>query len=236
MEGKKFGREMYDQKYSSQEKEKPRRVVKEFIDQYLASSHHCLDLGCGEGRHSQYLAEKGIKVTGIDYSSIGVERTNERLKSYKDSYALVADAHHLPFQNESFDSMISNRVLDYNDDLELKQAFAEIERVLKDNAPVFLTLRSSSQNPKEKEREISLNEFGGKTFQVEEGDEQGAHQHYFTKEEMENLASLHHLQILEIKEDKSINEKGEHKAEWQMVLKKQNTQPHNTNSIPTFLS
>ncbi|MBW3003800.1 methyltransferase domain-containing protein, partial [Candidatus Woesearchaeota archaeon] len=36
-----------------------------------------LDIGCGEGFFSIYLAKQGFDVTGIDYSEVAVERAKE---------------------------------------------------------------------------------------------------------------------------------------------------------------
>lgn len=42
-----------------------------------------LDIGCGSGRVSLLLAEKGTKVTGIDYSPRMIELANEYLERYE---------------------------------------------------------------------------------------------------------------------------------------------------------
>ena len=127
----KFGTDMYDRKYSNKDEMHPRSVVTYFVDKYLAQSKNCLDLGSGAGRHSKYIAEKGIDVTAIDLSEIGVEKTKEVLKDFPNSKVLIGDTHNLPFEDKSFDSLVCNRVLDYNNDDGLEIAFAEIERVVK---------------------------------------------------------------------------------------------------------
>ena len=40
---------------------------------------HSLDLGCGSGVHTVFLAEEGFDVVGIDISPVGVENTRRRL-------------------------------------------------------------------------------------------------------------------------------------------------------------
>jgi ubiquinone/menaquinone biosynthesis C-methylase UbiE len=167
-----------------------------------------------------FIAEQGIDVTGVDLSTIGVKRAREGLKHYPGSHTLVANVHHLPFRDESFDSLISNRVLDYNDDEGLEAAFSEIERVTKAGSPILLTLRSSAQPPKNNEQLLAENDAGGKTFLVTSGRETGAHQHYFTRSEIEALAQHHHCEIVEINELRKTNKEGRFKAEWQIVLRK----------------
>ncbi len=217
---KNFGTAMYDHKYATHEETKPRSVVTRFIDEYLNENNHCLDLGCGSGRHSKYLAEKGINITAVDISEVGVEKTKEKLKEYTNSNILLADIHNLPFKNNAFDSLISNRVLDYNNDEQLEGAFAEMARVLKENSHILITIRSISQPPKENEKLMKENDFGGKTFLVTDGIEQGAFQHYFTEQEIKNLAGSHNFEITKIEEYSKTNEKGKLKTEWQVVMTK----------------
>ena len=61
-----------------------------------------LDLGCGAGRHSLYLQNKGFNVTGIDSSPLAIEvRRSRGLKK-----ASVADIGHLDYEPSSFDTIL----------------------------------------------------------------------------------------------------------------------------------
>ena len=44
----------------------------------LKTGMKLLDVGCGPGRHSHYLAELGIEVHGIDISQAFIDIANER--------------------------------------------------------------------------------------------------------------------------------------------------------------
>lgn len=212
-----FETEMYDNKYSSKEETHPRSVVTYFVDKYLTQAHNCLDLGSGAGRHSKYIAGKGIEVVAIDLSEVGVAKTKEVLGDFSDSLALIGDIHSLPFKNESFDSLVCNRVLDYNDDVGLKEAFAEIERVVRKDGVILITVRSVLQQPKQEEVLVAENSDNGKSFKVA-GSPQV--QHYFTEQEIRSLADRHNLVVVEIREDQHINSENEAKAEWRVILKK----------------
>ncbi|MDP4000731.1 MAG: methyltransferase domain-containing protein [bacterium] len=211
---------MYDKKYSRRDETEPRSVVTDYVDSYLTPNQSILDLGSGAGRHSKYLVEKGLRVTAIDMSRIGVKKTKEILNKHPESNALVADARHLPFEDTSFDSLISNRVLDYNDDEGLESAFSEIERVLKVDGTCLITVRSTTQPSKENESLVMVNELGGKTFAVTTGDEQGNFQHYFSEQEVRDLGERHHMEVQDIREKQKINKRGEFKAEWQIIMRK----------------
>lgn len=55
------------------------------LQEYIGDNKTILDIGCGSGRISLLLAEKGAKVTGIDYSLPMIELAKEHLKKYEAS-------------------------------------------------------------------------------------------------------------------------------------------------------
>ncbi len=73
----------------------------------LPGGSHILDVGCGTGRHSVVLAEKGFNVTGVD---ISVHMLKEARKAASEANVqiqfIVADAQFMSFTNE-FDAAIS---------------------------------------------------------------------------------------------------------------------------------
>lgn len=91
-----------------------------------------LDIGCGKGVTACYLAQKyGCEVVGIDISEKMIEYANEmaRRKGLETLVSFrVADAHNLPFEDETFDIVIAEctTVL-----LDKERAFHEFIRVLK---------------------------------------------------------------------------------------------------------
>lgn len=65
-----------------------------------------LDVGCGTGRHSIGLTQRGYIVTGIDLSDSQLERAREKAKlNHMDIEFLKHDARDLPFEKE-FDAAI----------------------------------------------------------------------------------------------------------------------------------
>lgn len=75
-----------------------KKALNDFIDPHKGEK--LLDIGCGTGFFSIYFKELGIDVTGIDISSKMLE-----IAKSKDSKVdfINADAHNLPFPDESFD-------------------------------------------------------------------------------------------------------------------------------------
>jgi len=104
----------------------------------LNDNDKLLDLGCGEGRHalSAYIS-KELKVYAVDLSikDLGTtkNRFNEFFETDNEKKALslaAADAKNLPFQDNTFDSVICSEVLEHVHDY--KSVLLEISRVLKD--------------------------------------------------------------------------------------------------------
>lgn len=84
--------------YSLLYKHRDTSEAKSFIDNLicilnLSSPMEILDCGCGRGRHSSYLGEKGFKVTGIDISPSSIEEA--RKYEYKNVQFFVHDMRYL---------------------------------------------------------------------------------------------------------------------------------------------
>lgn len=88
-----------------------------------------LDLGCGTGRHSLWLAATGARVTALDFSEGMLNEA--RAKPGAESIDFRAHDLHspLPFSDASFDFAVSGLVLEHL--RELGGFFREVRRVLK---------------------------------------------------------------------------------------------------------
>jgi SAM-dependent methyltransferase len=88
-----------------------------------------LDYGCGHGMAAVVLARHGARVTAFDLSAEYVAEARERAAANEVHVDfLQADAHALPFADESFDAVWGNAVLHH---LDLRLAGAELHRVLR---------------------------------------------------------------------------------------------------------
>jgi SAM-dependent methyltransferase len=93
-----------------------------FLELVPPPGRKTLDLGCGEGRVGSALADRGHTIVGVDSSPGMVELARERHEAH------VADAAELPFEDASFDLVISYMSLMNFDDPEA--AVAEAARLL----------------------------------------------------------------------------------------------------------
>lgn len=97
-----------------------------------------LDLGCGEGRYSRTLKNKGAMVTGID----PVPKFIEYARSLdSESRYVEGTAESLPFADGSFDIVLS--YLSFVDIVDLKTTASEITRVLRDRGELVIVTISN---------------------------------------------------------------------------------------------
>ncbi len=66
-----------------------------------------LDVGCGSGTQSFFLASRADEVVGIDIASEWIEAARERCKNLSNIRFQVEDARKLPFPDASFDLVVS---------------------------------------------------------------------------------------------------------------------------------
>jgi len=80
------------------------------LDEEERKNDCVLDLGCGQGRDALFFAEKGLFVTAIDISEIGIASLKKHAKKKKLKIAtIVGDMHDLP--QEKFDIIFSDMAL-----------------------------------------------------------------------------------------------------------------------------
>lgn len=108
-----------------------------------------LDIGCGRGRHSLFLAEMGFDVTATDISPEGIEQLQKEAKKRKLDgriKTLVCDMLELPFKKNSFDCVLGFHSIFHTDYAGLKKVIRKITGMLKENGQLYITFNSKS-NP-----------------------------------------------------------------------------------------
>ena len=148
-----------------------------------------LDLGSGSGRHVVYLSGQGFSVFGIDISPIGMDMARQWLREE----GLTADlriqdiTQKLPYEAEFFDALFSIQVIHHATVATIQKIIREIERVLKREGFIFITV------PKLKNQGKEFEEIEPNTFIPKDGREKGLPHHYFTPEELHVLFENFHI-------------------------------------------
>lgn len=86
---------------------RPQPAVERVVDRGEIDGR-VLDVGCGTGTHARYLAERGHPVTGIDVSSVVIERARAKTSGQEGATVTfrVADALELEPSTGSFDTVL----------------------------------------------------------------------------------------------------------------------------------
>jgi protein-L-isoaspartate(D-aspartate) O-methyltransferase len=116
-----------------------RKVADAMVEHYgIKPGDKILDIGCGKGflLYDFTQSVPGVEVTGVDISEYAIEHGKEEVKSSLQ----VCNAQKLPFEDNSFDFVVSITTLHNLYNFELDSALREMERVGKNNK--FLCVES----------------------------------------------------------------------------------------------
>lgn len=143
-----------------------------------------LDIGCGYGKHSLYLAENGFDVTSIDPNVKVLEWLKEYIekKSINNISVMRGDINRLSLEDSSFDAVICTSVLHHQCLKQIQNSISEIQRVLRQGGSFLFDVLSIEDDYFGYGQEIELNTFVGSR----EGEEDIPH-HYTDIEELKRL-------------------------------------------------
>ncbi len=123
-----------------------RVVAKKLADHYqLCKGKKVLDIGCGKGflLYDLMQAVPGLKIYGLDVSQYAIDHAKPEVQPF----LVHGSASKLPFENHSFDLILSFNTLHNLYCYELDSAFREIERVGKKDKYIVV---ESYRNEEEK--------------------------------------------------------------------------------------
>ena len=139
-------------------------VIPDFINHFsLKSGSRILDVGCAKGFMLLDFLKSNPEfiVKGIDISKYAIENCHQDIKDF----VQVENAVSLPFEDNSFDLVISINTIHNLDEENCKKALQEIERVSSSGS--FITV-DAYNNEEEKERMFAWNLTAKTIMSVEE--------------------------------------------------------------------
>jgi SAM-dependent methyltransferase len=116
--------------FHEQEAVQHRTLRSEFIAEEIKKLkfQNLLEVGCGYGKQIKNLSHACLQVVGCDYSRSQLRKAQEYC--YKTHVQLVeADAEQLPFQDKSFDMVMTSAVILHNPTEKARKIISEIIRV-----------------------------------------------------------------------------------------------------------
>lgn len=119
--------------------------VQVIIDQWLEQfeSKSILDVGCGEGTHTARCIKEGRFIAGVDLAKDGIQLA---AKTYRKVEWFVADLANLPYENESFDTILN--ILSPANEREFRRILKEEHLIIKvvPNAYYLTEIRQAFTN------------------------------------------------------------------------------------------
>lgn len=121
-----------------------------------------LDAACGTGYGSFYLAQKALKVSGIDRDEDAIKFARSRYKKSNLRY-LQMDCTKLGFSDHTFDAIISQDTIEHIQDD--KKFLSEVRRVLKSQGTFIVFTPYSQQHTEKPDNIYHLREYSKGTFE-----------------------------------------------------------------------
>jgi ubiquinone/menaquinone biosynthesis C-methylase UbiE len=139
---------------------------------------HILDLGCGGGRDAKFFTEKGLKVTGIDSSSVLIKlaRKEAPIATFK-----CIDLLKMNFPKNSFDGIWAEAVLLHLKRKDVSKALKKLHNILRKHGYIYVRVKQGKGEAYVKEK---LSGWQGRFYT------------YFSKREIETLLKKEGFKIV----------------------------------------
>ncbi|MCD4707223.1 MAG: class I SAM-dependent methyltransferase [Candidatus Sabulitectum sp.] len=177
-------------------KSKSSESLIDFCNRHLSEGCSVLDLGCGGGRNSHYLAQEGFELYGMDISEAAVDICRKRFEQFslKGNFR-QGDFTSIPFEDNSFQGIVCIAAIDHVTLSGAEAAVREMRRISKPGCKILITFDPSGTDDDIVHQAEILSD--GSLF-FTEGDQQGMIFRRYTDAEIkelvgeENIISFNH--------------------------------------------
>ncbi len=190
-----------------------------FYRQHRDEIKDVLDIGCGPGRYLVPMVQDGKQVVGLDIADqtlVGAEANLKEAGLEGRARLIEGVSTHLDFPDESFDFVLAKGSIHHNTWQGIQQSVKEVARVLRPGM-FFLFQARSDKDPALARSELIPDV--GKTARGVKFGEKDVIEHYFAKEELEQLAQENGFEIV-VEPEEQLGEEGKRHARWWVVYRK----------------
>ena len=177
-----------------------------FVTSKITAADEVLDMGCGTGRFTLPLAKLAKKVTGLDASAAMIEQA--RLKAEQQGLTIEfyeADMERLPFEDQSFDVVVSMLALMHIPLESRQQVFLEASRVLRPGGRLLVSVKNSlfeRLSPVDRFASVDITDIEAKELvftNTQSGNELRAPWYSFSPQDLTRLSALAGLMMVDLK-------------------------------------
>jgi ubiquinone/menaquinone biosynthesis C-methylase UbiE len=127
---------------------RPRQVLVEFVEKGLVKKGKALDVCCGAGTNTVYLAQKGFEVTAMDISTKAIEYAKKKAEQAKVKINFMLQSFvNLPFVGAEFDFVFDMGCFHHVQVEDRHKFITGVHRVLKNGGIYLLTCFSYKNGP-----------------------------------------------------------------------------------------
>ena len=95
-----------------------------------------LEIGCGTGKNTSFLAQIGERVHALDFSEGMIEKARKKMKAEHVRFSIADLTQRWPCEDQAYDLVVCNLVLEHIEDLSF--IFSEAARVLMQRGKFFI--------------------------------------------------------------------------------------------------
>ncbi len=113
----------------------PYDEVVSFIFKNYSNAARCkikiLDLGCGGGNNSHFIAKEGFDLYAVDGSNESIKLTKKKLNFYNRKKIIKSNFEKMPFKKNFFNCIVDRQSVSCNSISDIKKILNEVFRILK---------------------------------------------------------------------------------------------------------